>query len=63
MNVSLLLLILAAFVANPLDAWAERKFREETTPVPGGMSKATSQLAGLALTGVPVEIVKSKSDD
>lgn len=63
MNVVLLLIFAAAFVANPLDAWAERKFREETTPVPGGMSKATSQLAGLALTGVPVEIVKSKSDD
>lgn len=58
MNVVLLLIFAAAFVANPLDAWAERKFREEMTPALGGMSKATSQLAGLALTGVPIEVVR-----
>lgn len=63
MNGSLFLLFLACLVANPLDAWAERKFREEMTPTSGGMSKAASQLAGLALTGTPIEIVKSKSDD
>lgn len=63
MNGLLLLLILAACVANPLDAWAERKFREEGNSGPGGMSKGTSRLAGLALTGVPIDIRPSKSDD
>lgn len=62
-NVLLLLLVLAACVANPLDAWAERKFREEGDPVTGGVSKASSRLAGLALTGAPIDVIKHDDSD
>lgn len=62
-NVVLLLVFAAAFVANPLDRWAERKFREDAGPAPGGIPKASSQLAGLALTGVPIAVIKHDDSD
>lgn len=63
MNAALVLLILAVFVANPVIAWQERKFREEEGVDHPGLSKSSRELLGMTLMGVAVKVdVDDKSD-
>lgn len=56
MNSLLVLLILAAFVANPVIAWQERKFRDEGASEYPGLSKSSRELLGMTLVGVAVKV-------